>query len=178
MKLSMVNLFSTSVQIRTVLTKLLYGHKLTPEEISNGTYAGGITVQQANALLDADIDKALAAGTRQAQELGLTGNLDAIYVFTQMSYQLGTAWDSDFTEGVAALKSGDVRTARSEFLDASKAEWINQTPNRGSIRELGQLFDRMERASGSFNMVAVEDTARSASATPLVITRTSALTPS
>ncbi|QIL42514.1 lysozyme [Pedobacter sp. HDW13] len=88
-----------------------YGHKLTSQEISSGTYASGITQQQAHALFMSDAQNAINAVNSQVT-VSLTQNqFDALVSFV---YNTGGGAFGNSTL-LSKLNSGDYSGAAAQM---------------------------------------------------------------
>jgi lysozyme len=90
----------------------------------------GISEQEAEALLHADLRKIKAVIDRR---LGEKGELlpDNVYeVLVEMAYQMGLKNLFQFKKTLKFIEEGDYKSASKEMLDS---EWFRQTPGRATI---------------------------------------------
>lgn len=96
-----------------------YGHAIKASE----NFDSGITEEQAEALLDADINTAKA----MAAKIHLDKHQAVNDVLTEMIFQLGYSGTKKFKKFLAALQVGDYNEAANQIIDSN---WYRQTPNR------------------------------------------------
>lgn len=87
---------------------------------------GGLTKDEANYLLDNDIERREA---EVATAIPWSVNLDEVRrtVLIVMAFQMGTGGLLGFKKFLAAMKMGDWQAAYAEMLDS---DWARQTPRR------------------------------------------------
>ncbi|EPE5132650.1 glycoside hydrolase family protein [Yersinia enterocolitica] len=96
-----------------------YGHLV----IKGENFSNGLTPQQADALLDADIQIA----KRGVATLGISTTPEWNDFLVIMVFQLGLAGVKNFRKMIAALKVNDYPEAARQCKDS---RWYKQTPNR------------------------------------------------
>lgn len=96
-----------------------YGHAIKDSE----NFDSGITEEQADALLDADIEMA----TKAARMIYIDSHQAVNDVLTEMIFQLGYSGAKKFKKFIAALRISDYDEAANQIIDSN---WYRQTPNR------------------------------------------------
>lgn len=98
-----------------------YGHLVLKSE----DFSKGLTPQQADALLEKDIQKA----RQEVLKLGLNFPVDSRWndFMVLMVFQLGLTKTLGFKNFLKALKTANYATA---ILEVKDSQWYRQTPNR------------------------------------------------
>lgn len=99
-----------------------YGHAIKASE----NFDCGITENQANSMLDADMSVAQS----YARQIHIDKHTEVNDVLTEMVFQLGYSGTKKFKKFIAALRIYDYKEAANQIIDSN---WYRQTPNRVKI---------------------------------------------
>lgn len=102
-----------------------YGHKVLPSD--NLKLGQVITLERAKKLYEGDINDAINAAYDQMTQLPYSETASWLASLTEVNYQLGIYWPTEFTTTWKALKRGDTTTA---INNLKKSAWAIQTPRR------------------------------------------------
>lgn len=100
-----------------------YGHLILKGE----DFSNGITEAEATAMLAKDLTQAVKDAQAIYDQFGMRGGEQLQLVLAQMVFQMGKTRVLGFKKALAAMGSGDYKTAGKEMRDSS---WYRQTPKR------------------------------------------------
>ena len=136
---------------------LAYGHKLTPDEDASGfirigdkdvDYTTGLTQDQAQSLLDQDINFAQKIAVASLSKVGMEGDNDKVSALTSLIFNVGSgSWAG--SKAKKFLESGNMEDFMHQAF-SEDAGWvnINGEKSRGLVRRRiaeGELFTRQHR---------------------------------
>lgn len=114
------------------------GHLVTDED--RLVLGARVSISRIEKFLKEDIEIALRAARRQAEEMGAETD-DFILALTSVNFQLGTRWPRKFYETYPLLVEGDWKAA---IDNIRKSLWAEQTPLRAAdfIAAIESAFTR------------------------------------
>lgn len=113
-----------------------YGHKLTPDDISTGRYANGITPEQADRLLATDV-KSHNDQLYKSNPWARNQPQHVREVMEDMNYNLGSKGFNSFKNMISFIKKGDYHNASAAMLNSKYARQVGNRASRNSSKLRG-----------------------------------------